>query len=324
MNLILQDFYHHLNDAVLTTNNFADGSKYRKRDKVAEFAYCGLNPMYRAYISLDLDYPGAARRYEELAVPPPSIVTTNRANGHCHYLYRLVTPVAYHKASRTQPQAYLEAIQDELARLLKADTAYSHTLTKNPLHDRWLVDTFPTRYHLSDFTEYFHLPALRTTREVQSGHTIRGRNDELFHTLRLWAYQAVQKHTHEALWLHTVEQQAHAINAGFSSPLPYKEVRDTARATSRWVWRHRHELHVRPKVLSFTDETATERMQAGAAYTNAQRSLKALDTLTVAVQELQPIYGSKLNAPILSDHTGQNIKTVRKYLPQALQAAKSQ
>ena len=37
MNEILHDFYNHLNEAVITTNDFEDGTKFRKR------AYCGLN-----------------------------------------------------------------------------------------------------------------------------------------------------------------------------------------------------------------------------------------------------------------------------------------
>lgn len=102
MNQQLQDFYAHLNDVVVTTNDFTEGTR-RRREKAAQFAYCGLNPVYRSYLSLDLDFPGTAHRFEELHVPVPTIVTTNRANGHCHYLYRLATPVAYHSSSRSQP-----------------------------------------------------------------------------------------------------------------------------------------------------------------------------------------------------------------------------
>ncbi len=34
MNQQLQDFYSHLNEAVITTNDFAEGTRYRKREKV--------------------------------------------------------------------------------------------------------------------------------------------------------------------------------------------------------------------------------------------------------------------------------------------------
>ena len=323
MNQQLQDFYTHLNDAVVTTDDFTEGTRYRKREKVAQYAYCGLNPMYRSYLSLDLDYPGAARRFEELHVPVPTIVTTNMANGHCHYLYRLVTPIAYHENSRRQPQTYFEAVQDEMTARLGGDLAFTHTLTKNPLHDRWIVETFPAQYHLSDFTEYFDLPTRKTVKQLPADCLPRGRNDELFHTLRLWAYNAVQSYSNEEHWLTSSQKQAAAINAGFAKPLPAKEVRDTAKTTARWVWKRRHELGGRPKVLSFTDENPTERMRAGAEYTNQQRRQKAQDLLTAAVRELLPIYGSELGTRLLATHTGQNIKTVRKYLPDILHAIKT-
>ena len=94
MNQILQDFYNHLNVAVITTNDFEDGTKFRKREKVGDFAYCGLNQMYRHYLSFDIDEPGSAFRYEAVGLPPPTITTVNPVNAHCHYLYKLNTPVS--------------------------------------------------------------------------------------------------------------------------------------------------------------------------------------------------------------------------------------
>ncbi len=108
MNQQLTNFYDHLNTSVITTNDFAEGTLYRKREKVNQFAYCGLNPVYRKYLSFDLDYPDAGHKFEELKVPPPTIITTNRANGHAHYLYELITPVAYHQLARQKPQEYFE------------------------------------------------------------------------------------------------------------------------------------------------------------------------------------------------------------------------
>ena len=311
----LQDFYTHLNEAVITTNDFAEGTRFRKREKVNQFAYCGLNPVYRSYLSFDLDYPDAGRKFEELKVPVPSIVTTNRANGHAHYLYRLITPVAYHDSAHSKPQHYFEAVEDEMTTQLKADTAFTHTLTKNPLHDRWIVESFPARYHLSDFAEYFDLPCRRKSTTLPDDCQIRGRNDELFHTLRYWAYAAVHSHKDEELWGVALRQQAGVINGCFAKPLSANEVKNTAKAMSKWVWKHRHELSARPKVLQFTNETPVERMQAGAAYTNQIRREASLAIVRAAREELLPIYGAALTTRILSAHTGQNIKTIRKYLP---------
>ena len=315
MNQQLQNFYNHLNEAVITTNDFEEGTRFRKREKVNQFAYCGLNPMYRSYLSFDLDYPGAGRKFEELKVPVPSIITTNRANGHAHYLYHLKTPVAHHDKARTKPQEFFESVEMELTAQLKADTACTHTLTNNLLHDRWVVESFPASYDLSDFQEYFDLPHRNRVTVVPEKCAINGRNNELFHTLRYWAYSAIHNHRNEETWLISVRKQADSINGCFQVPLPDKEVGTTSKSVGRSVWKHRDSIGYKPKVLEFTNETPTQRMQAGAAYSNQLRKDLAVAILRKAHQELLTLHGPKLTPKILATHTKQNIKIVRKYLP---------
>lgn len=313
----LEDFYSHLNEAVMTTNDFSEGIKFRKREKVDQFSYCGLNQMYKRYLSFDLDIPGSAYRFDDLNLPTPTIITINPTNAHCHYLYHLKTPVAYHNNSRTGPQDYFEAIQKEMENRLRADTAYNHTITKNPLNDRWRVQTFPTSYDLSDFLEYIDLPKRGTVRKLTDNLMIKGRNDELFHTLRLWAYIAVHNFADGDRWDMEVFAEAMEINSLFDRPLPMSEIKSTAKSVSRGVWRYRHQLgkHT-PKVLKFTDETATQRMSLGAEYTNAIRVKKSLESLQKAKNELQMMGHAKISISKLVAHSGMNIKTVRKYFPQ--------
>lgn len=315
MNLELTDFYKHLNEAVVTTDDFEEGTKFRKREKVSQFAYCGLNPMYRHYLSFDLDDPGSAFRYEAVGLPPPTIITINRKNAHCHYLYKLKTPVAYHANSRAKPQQFFEAIQDAMTSCLKADTAFTHTLTKNPLHTRWKVITNPASYHLSDFLEYMDLPKHSAIKPLPDDMNVRGRNDQLFHTLRLWGYRAVQSYISEESWLQEAQSQATEINDSFTCPLPYKEVHDTAKTTAKWIWKNRHGFSIRQKVLSFTNESAHERMSKGADYTNALRTTKAITALQNAADALRSS-GKLVTALSLQVASGLNIRTVRKYLPQ--------
>lgn len=315
MNQILQDFYAHLNQTVVTTNDFEEGTKFRKREKVGEFAYCGLNPMYRHYLSFDLDQPGSAFQYEAVGLPPPTIVTVNPVNAHCHYLYRLSTPVAYHDNSRSKPQQFFEGIQDAMTDCLGADTAFTHVLTKNPLHPRWRVITNAASYELSVLNEYLPARPLVIPSAKAVELNIRGRNDQLFHTLRLWAYRAVHQCSIEEQWQLEIQFKAAEINAGFATALPLKEVRDTASACGRWVWKNRHTLGLgnKPKVLSFTTETAQERMSKGADYTNTLRSEKAIQTLQQAAQALRSS-GTLVTPLALKAASGLNIKTVRKYM----------
>ncbi|WP_176058687.1 replication initiation protein [Paraburkholderia sp. BCC1876] len=317
MNQQLEDFYNHLNDAVVTTNDFAEGTKFRKREKVDQFAYCGLNPVYRAYLSFDLDSPASAFRFEDANLPVPTIITVNRTNGHCHMLYRLNTPVAYHRNSRSAPQDYFEAIQSEMESRLSADLAFNHTLTKNPLHPVWEVITFPTSYDLPDFSEWIDLPKRSTVHSLPGNLIIQGRNDELFHTLRLWAYSAVRQHGDIDAWYRSALAQAEEINGHFDRPLPVSEIRATTRSVAKWHWKNRNSVDSRRHVLTFTDETAVERMRQGADHTNAVRRRKSLDTLVNAANELYPVYGNELSRRLLVEHTGMNVKTVSKYFQEA-------
>lgn len=310
------DFYTHLNEAVVTTNDFSEGTKFRKREKVDQFAYCGLNPMYRSYLSFDLDMPGSAFRFEDAHLPPPTIITINPENAHCHMLYRLVTPVAFTKNARSGPQDYFAAIQREMERRLGADVAYNHTIIKNPLHPRWKVITHPAaKYHLGDFLEWIDLPGSRIV--APSNKVYKGRNHQLFDTLLRWAYAAIHAHADEQRWYATVYAKAEEINAIFTQPLSSSEVRATARSTAKRVWKRRHEPHhSRPRILTFTDESSEERMRQGAAYTNTIRREKSLQTLQEAFNALRIEHGNQITVCQLVDHTGMNIKTVRKYLPQ--------
>ncbi|WP_234775339.1 replication initiation protein [Paraburkholderia tropica] len=317
MNQQLEDFYNHLNRAIVTTNDFAEGTMFRKREKVAQFAYCGLNPVYRAYLSFDLDQPASAFRFEDASLPAPTIITVNRRNGHCHMLYRLNTPVAYHRNSRSAPQDYFEAIQSAMESRLSADAAFNHTLTKNPLHSAWEVITFPTSYDLTDFTEWVDLPRWSAAHSLPDHLRIEGRNDELFHTLRMWAYSAVRQHGDMDTWYRSALVQAEEISEHFDRPLPFSEVKATARSVAKWHWKNRNTADSRRRLLAFTDETAVERMRSGADHTNAVRRQKSLATLTAAASQLYPVYGHELSRRLLMEHTGMNIKTVSKYFEEA-------
>ncbi len=312
MNQQLEDFYSHLNEAVITTNDFEEGTKFRKREKVKQFAYCGLNPMYRHYLSFDLDEPGSAFKFEDANLPSPTIITINPINKHCHYLYHLKTPVAYHNNSRIKPQQYFEAVQDAMTNRLAADKAYSHTLTKNPLHTKWQVITNKASYDLGDFLEYVDINKLNLDKFLIEKMDCRGRNDLLFHTLRLWGYRAVHKFITEESWRQEAQNKAQEINNNFSDPLPYKEALNTANASSKWIWKNRHYLGGREKVLIFTNESAKERMSKGAEYTNALRSKNAIQTIQKTVNELM-VSGLSITQKSVQIKCGLNIKTVRKY-----------
>ena len=97
-----------------------------------------------------------------------------------------------------------------------------------------------------------------------------------------------------------MQAKAEEINAIFTKPLGFAEVRATARSTAKRVWSRRHEQHhSRPRVLTFTDESSEERMRQGAAYTNALRREKSLQTLQDAFNALRIEHGDQISVCLL-------------------------
>ena len=66
-----------------------------------------------------------------------------------------------------------------------------------------------------------------------------GRNVTMFEKGRRWAYTAVRDYLHHNSshdWERAVKTHLEAINNGFEQPLPYSEVKATAKSIARWVW----------------------------------------------------------------------------------------
>jgi hypothetical protein len=66
-----------------------------------------------------------------------------------------------------------------------------------------------------------------------------GRNVTMFEKGRHWAYKAIRDYMHHNSsyeWERAVRAQIEAINEGFEQPLPYVEVKATAKSIAKWVW----------------------------------------------------------------------------------------
>jgi hypothetical protein len=61
----------------------------------------------------------------------------------------------------------------------------------------------------------------------------------MFEKGRHWAYTAIRDYMHynsSYEWERAVKAQIEAINNGFEQPLPYSEVKATAKSIAKWVW----------------------------------------------------------------------------------------
>lgn len=134
----------------------------------------------------------------------------------------------------------------------------------------------------------------------------------------MWAYGAARQHDDMDAWYQSALVEAEDINGHFDRPLLFSEVKATARSVAKSHRKNRNSADSRHRVLTFTNETALARMRSGAEYTNLLRREESLAKLRLAAQQLSPIYGRELSPRLLAEHTGMNIKTVRKYYLDAI------
>ncbi|MCV9925897.1 helix-turn-helix domain-containing protein, partial [Acinetobacter baumannii] len=66
-----------------------------------------------------------------------------------------------------------------------------------------------------------------------------GRNCCVFHTVRHWAYVEVRQYRAKSFnqWLDCVIAQCCSVNAQFTVPMQYNEVKGIAKSIARWVWK---------------------------------------------------------------------------------------
>lgn len=147
-------FIEALPGKVRSTNDFEHGTRFRNRDKALGCLYVELNQLYKKFIALDIDIPGAAFLWEALGLPPPTYVMVNPVNAKCHYLYELKTPIYYTEQARRGPQKFFEATDRALTNLLGADLGYVGHFIKDPLHPHWRVICNHATYDLEDFQEW--------------------------------------------------------------------------------------------------------------------------------------------------------------------------
>ena len=184
--------------------------------------------------------------WRERGLPAPHWISINPENGNYHLGYLLAAPVARTNAARLKPLRYLAAIEHVLAHRLGADVGYVGLITKNPVHSDWWtvwhgIEPYSLDY-LAEFCPDADMAAYnRRSRKEASG---LGRNVTLFDNVREWAYSAVREYWRPNgydAWAEAVRatcDSANAFGLEQGGPLPYSELKATAKSIARWVWRH--------------------------------------------------------------------------------------
>ena len=198
----------------------------------------GNQPCMLHYFFFDIDRSDAVMAWHDENLPMPYWTAQTQKNGHAHICYKLEIPLCTSEFGSQKAISYAAKIQAGLANKLGADVGYSHLITKNPFHPDWRTTFWTERAYTLDYlADFVELPKKLSKKQEVSG---LGRNCTLFDTVRKWAYTAVRDylHHHSSLtWEKAVLTHLEALNGEFQEPLPYSEIKATAKSIANYCWR---------------------------------------------------------------------------------------
>lgn len=244
LSLGLEQFTGNLPNKPYCTDDLQLGLKIRPKPLALLKRYIQPNhPYYTHFFVFDLDYSTAYIDfyYSMVGVPTPNLIVENPENGHAHYIYKLHTPIYQTNASNDKPIKYGNAVYTALRTALNADINYSGLITKNAVHEHWRTHVLREQpYTLDQLSERLDLTTHQINKEIKVDEAVGlGRNCCVFHTVRHWAYVEVRQYRGKSFnsWLESVIAQCCSVNAQFSVPMQYNEVKGIAKSIARWVWK---------------------------------------------------------------------------------------
>lgn len=240
------NFYQKLPHKPYCSNDLDVGLIIRHKKTAIQMPYIQHNPpCFISSLVFDVDTSDAYFSWSDANLPTPNWIAKNRSNGHAHVGYMLATPVCTTHNAKQKIIEYTAKIQQAYCLALGADQGYSGLITKNPCNSQWENHIFDVQpYELGYLADFVELQELKTDLKEVSG---LGRNCMMFDTVRFWAYKAIREHLNGMFdsWYAEVLEQAKNANDAFIQPLPYSEVKATAKSIARWVWRNHAAAHAK-------------------------------------------------------------------------------
>ena len=240
------NFYQNLPHKPYCTDALGAGLIIRQKKTAIQMPYIQHNPpSFISSLVFDVDTSDAYFSWFDANLPTPSWISKNRQNNHAHIGYMLATPVCTTHNAKHKIIEYTAKIQQAYSLALGADQGYSGLITKNPCNSQWENHIFDVQpYDLGYLADFVELQELKTDLKEVSG---LGRNCMMFDTVRFWAYEAIRVFISGAPddWYAEVLKVAINANDAFIQPLPYSEVKATAKSIARWVWRSHTEAHAK-------------------------------------------------------------------------------
>ena len=233
-----QDFYEKLPHKPYCSDDLGHGVIIRPKKTAIQKPYIQHDPpCLITSLVFDIDRSDAYFAWSDANLPQPTWIAKNPKNCHAHIGYMLATPVCTTHRARQNVIEYLAKIEQAYSLALGADRGYSRIKKKNPCHGAWENHIFGVEpYELNYLADFVELQELKTDLKEVSG---LGRNCMMFDTVRKWAYKAIREHRGSTfdVWLGEVLKMAINANGAFIEPLPYSEVKATAKSIARYCWK---------------------------------------------------------------------------------------
>ena len=265
-------FYQSLPHKPYCSEGLGHGLIIRPKKTAIQMPYIQHNPpCFISSLVFDVDRNDAYFAWSDANLPQPNWIAKNKKNGHAHVGYMLATPVCTTHNAKQKIIEYTAKIQQAYSLALGADHGYSGLITKNPCNNTWENHIFDVQpYELSYLADFVDLQELKTDLREVSG---LGRNCAMFDTVRFWAYKAIRAHLAVGFekWHLEVLGQAKNANGAFLEPLPYSEVKATAKSVARWVWRN----HNSAEFQQAFSEKQSQRAKIGVSNGNVSLGGKA-------------------------------------------------
>ena len=234
----VENFYAKLPHKPYCSDDLGYGVIIRPKKTAILKQYIQYNPpCLITSLVFDIDRSDAFFAWSDANLPTPTWIAKNRLNGHAHVGYMLATPVCTTHRARQNVIEYLAKIEQAYSLALGADRGYTGLITKNPCHSTWENHIFDVQPHeLGYLADFVDLKELKTDLKEVSG---LGRNCAMFDTVRFWAYKAIRAYLSGGFdkWHSEVIEQAKNANDAFIQPLPYSEVKATAKSIATYCWK---------------------------------------------------------------------------------------
>lgn len=294
----------------------------RPREYAIRYPYMQVNAKDRvSWLVFDLDHSDSMI-WDDPGIPSPNFVVRNRNNGHSH-LYYAIVPVCTSSNARSAPIHYMKAVYRSLAKLLRADLAYSGPVAKTPGHCWWdTLEIHTGEYELGELADHLDLLEYTTWRKEPDLESVaHSRHQLLFEELRHYAYAIVNNEREDGTYQsfhRSLENYASAKNnfrnSGFTSNLTFSQVKATVKSVARWTWdKYTGNAKCHRGVMGLDDSLLIQERQRLAAQRTHKHRKSSTESKIRSVCKSLITQGEALTQKAIATATGLTRQTIAKY-----------